>query len=143
MARKKCKNSIRLTECLRLRYFSWKCLAIESKLVEIFENTKKVQWDDEKMDAIACAVSPYVFQLEINQLLAIDDMYLEKNRYNPLYKIFNYPPKDCHHGNFGSAVGQLANLVSLKLRFGIAKIEFQYHERYFEMSYDDIDSLSK
>lgn len=95
------------------------------------------------MNAIARAASPYVFDLEVKQLWPIADIHLEKNRYNPLYKIFNYPPKDCHHGNFGAALGQLTNLVSLQLRFGIEKLEFGYHQRYFDMSFEDIESLAK
>lgn len=143
VALKKCKNCVRLSEALRLKYYIWKNIAIESKLVELFETTTKTSWDDETINAIAKACSPYVTRLEVGQLQAVDDMFLEKNRYNHMYKIFNYPPKDCHHGNFGAAVGELTNLVSLTLQFAHEKLVYKYHKRYFEMSYVDIESLAK
>lgn len=143
MAVKKCKNHLRLNECLHERGYRWKCIAIESKLVELFETTDKLQWNEEHMNEVAKLVSPYVFQLEINQLKGIEDAYLEKNRYNKMYRIFNYPAKDCHHVNIGAALGGLCNLQSLKLRFGIEDLGFRYHVRHFDMSYKDIESLAR
>lgn len=139
----KCRNPLRLTQSQLQPNFRWKRLAIESKLMDIFDFTDRVQWKDEKINDICQAVSPYVLQLDINQLQAIEDVHLERNRYNRQYRIFNYPPKDCHHGNFGAAIGQLANLRSLRISFGIKYLHSKYHQRYFEMSYEDIEALAK
>lgn len=143
MALAKCRNPLRLTQSHLQPNFRWKQLAIESKLTDIFEYTDKLHWKDVKINAICRAVSPHVQQLEINQLKTIEDVHLERNRYNRQYRIFKYPPKDCHHGNIGAAIGELTNLTELRLSFGIKNLHTNYNQRFFEMSYEDIESLAK
>lgn len=88
-------------------------------------------------------VSPYVFQLHIEQLIGMSPNMLERNPYNPQYKIFNYPPKDCHHGNLGAALSHLTNLRSLTIQFGMKNMKYNYELRMFEMSYTDIENLAR
>lgn len=88
-------------------------------------------------------MNPYVYHLNIEQLLGVSPALVEKNQFNPLYKIFNYPPKDCHHGNLGAALAHLENLQSLTLRFGVKNLQYKYQLRLFEMSYQDIENLAR
>lgn len=57
VAESKCNNKAFLEECRRNDDFDWKNLGVESKLTEIYENTTKELWDDEKMAKIGKAVS--------------------------------------------------------------------------------------
>lgn len=84
-----------------------------------------------------------MFRLNIGQLIGVNENLVEKNQYNPLYKIFNYPPKDCHHGNLGAALSHLTNLQSLTLQFGMKNLQYKYELRLFEVSFKDIENLAR
>lgn len=130
-------------QCKLLPKYDWKRLAITSKLIELIENTPQMEWKEEKMNATFAAAAPYVTELEVGQLLSIDPVFLETNAYDKSYQIFNIPPKDCHHGNLGAAVGELFNLTRLQITFGLREMGFQYEKRHLDMSYRDIQRLSE
>lgn len=71
------------------------------------------------------------------------DFSLEQSLYNKLYKIYNYPPDCCHHGNLGLVIAELFNLTSLSLKFGNEIEMYSYEKRHFDISYKDIENLSK
>lgn len=143
MAEKKCKNRYLFTKSCYDPSFNWKTLGIECKLTELFENTEPEEWNDEQFIKITTLVAPYVFHLDIRRLIPINAAFVEKNKYNPLYKICNYPAKDCHHANLGLALVQLVNLKSLSLQYGVECMKYKFDRRCFEISYQDIEWLAE
>lgn len=121
----------------------WKNRGIECKFTEVLENTAPGNWKLPEFTKLAKAVSPYVYQLDIRQIQPIPKFLVEKNRYNHLYKICNYPPMDCHHGNLGATIAELQNLTVLSLQFGVERLNSYYHQRIFEVSYCDIQQLAE
>lgn len=139
----KCKNKRMLEEMLKDGNVQWKNRGIECKFTEILENTPPEAWDLPKFLKLAKLVSPYVYQLDVRQLQPIPQVFVEKNRYNRLYKICNYPPMDCNHGNLGATIAELENLTVLSLQFGVERLNCNYHQRIFDISYRDIQQLAE
>lgn len=88
-------------------------------------------------------LSPFITQLNINQLQSRSQLLLDKNQcVNAEYQIRNYPIDECDHGDL-SFLSELQNLQELSIEFGIRNLAFKYHKRHFDFSYKDIDILSK
>lgn len=139
----KCKNKHMIEEMIKDVNVQWKNRGVECKFTEVLENTAPEAWDLPKFINLAKNVSSYVYQLDIRQLQPIPQVFVEKNRYNRLYKICNYPPMDCHHGNLGATIAELENLTVLSLQFGVERLNCNYHQRIFEVSYRDIQQLAE
>ena len=76
-------------------------------------------------------------------MIPVAQIFWEKNQYNKLYKICHYPIKDCHHGDLGIVLGELRKLTKLSIKYGKQNMSYNYHPKYFDFSYVDIERLGR
>lgn len=82
----------------------------------------------------------FVERLSLRQLQPIKK--IQKNRYNPDYKVYHIFPVDCHHGSL-KFIGNFLNVKHISLVFGKNGLGRYYERRLFDVSEEDLESLAK
>ncbi|XP_055846809.1 uncharacterized protein LOC129912541 [Episyrphus balteatus] len=147
---------------------SWKNLSLSIKYADLIENTPFELWIPEEMENITKIVSPFVTELKINQLQAMRDTSFEKKHQEVSSKFsrstisaseeeikdsvsvtnetseskYEFPFQDCHHVDL-SVLRTLVHLNSLTIEILPPKLSCNYHTRYFNFSYLDMQNLAR
>ncbi|XP_055919677.1 uncharacterized protein LOC129951509 [Eupeodes corollae] len=162
----KCTDKMLIKKRGQQKDVSWKNLSITLKYIELIENTPYEVWITEEMEEITKNSSPYVTELIIKQLQAKRDSSFKKQTEGSRSSVSekssstltdeetkdsdsksnnireDFPLEDCHHVDL-SILGSLCNLTSLNIAFAPPKLDRNYHDRFFNFSYVDIQNLAR
>ncbi|XP_023944635.2 uncharacterized protein LOC112050576 [Bicyclus anynana] len=125
---------------LNVKY--WKGKFLSACLQDYLENVKPEMFLEDEAVELAKLVSPYIFELSLNQMKMIrqptpsipfDDAVQDTCEFSV--------PKLYDHMPFESVISRLHNLQEISLVFGVNNLEDNYLTRYFELSLKDCESL--
>lgn len=122
----------------------WKSAAIEFLLAKIIEHVDEVQWKNlltqENLRNFIDAYESFMAKIYIRGLQPTQTTV--KNPDNENILTVNYPSNECHRMpmNF---LHKITHLYELCIQFGVAKLNFPYERRFFQVSIDDVKYLSE
>ncbi|XP_013135351.1 PREDICTED: T-complex-associated testis-expressed protein 1-like isoform X1 [Papilio polytes] len=129
---------------LELGVSFWKGKYLSTCLQEYLENAKPDLFLEDEATELASLVSPYIYQLGLNQLQIIrqptppvpDPNTVEDNCEFSVPKLYDHIPLE-------PVLRKLYNLQEISLVFGLNNLGDEYLPRYFEFSIQDCESLCR
>ncbi|KPJ08694.1 T-complex-associated testis-expressed protein 1 [Papilio machaon] len=136
--------NIKFPTRLELGVSFWKGKYLSTCLQEYLENAKPDLFLEDEAVELASLVSPYIYQLGLNQLQIIrqpkppvpDPNTVEDNCEFSVPKLYDHIPLE-------PVLRKLYNLQEISLVFGLNNLGDEYMPRYFEFSIRDCESLCR